>query len=72
MNARFNKFFDAHNILEENQAGFPSGYSTMDHIFVSHALTEIAKTQKGNCSVRLLILAKHLILYGELGYGKNY
>ena len=42
LNARL----DVHNILEENQAGFRAGYSTMDNIFALHALTEIAKTQK--------------------------
>ena len=45
----------------------------MDHIFVLHALKEIEKkNRKRNCSARLLFLAKHLILYGELGYGRNY
>ena len=46
LNARLNKFLDAYSILEENQAGFHAGYSTMDHIFVLHALKEISKTQK--------------------------
>ena len=34
LNARLNKLLDAHTILEENQAGFRAGYSTMDRIFV--------------------------------------
>ena len=36
--------------LEENQAGFRAGYSTRDHIFVLHALTEIAKKKTLFCS----------------------
>ena len=43
LNARLNEFLDANTILEGNQAGFRAGYSTMDHIFVLYALTEIAK-----------------------------
>ena len=50
LNARLNKFLDAHTILEENQAGFRAGYSTMDHMFLLHALTEITKPRKRNCS----------------------
>ena len=63
-NSRLNDFIDAHNVLKENQTGFRAGYSmdTMDHIFVLYALKEIAKTQKKKLS----------ILFGELGYGRNY
>ena len=46
LNARLNDFIDAHTVIEENHVGFQAGYSTMDHIFVLHALTETAKTQK--------------------------
>ena len=46
LNSRLNDFIDVHNVLEENQAGFRVGYSTMDYIFELYALTEIAKTQE--------------------------
>ena len=61
LNARLNKFLDAHNILEKIR-------------LVSACMHQqkLQKPRKRNCSVRLLILAKHLILYGELGYGRNY
>ena len=46
LNARLNDFIDAHTVLEENQAGFRAGYSTMVHSFLLRALKEIAKTPK--------------------------
>ena len=46
LNLRLNNFLQFHNILEENQAGFRSGYSTTDHIFTLHTLTEILKKKK--------------------------
>ena len=46
LNVRLNKFLDAHTILEEKQAGFRAEYLTIDHIFVLHALTEIAKKKQ--------------------------
>ncbi|MEW8546068.1 MAG: reverse transcriptase family protein [Candidatus Thiodiazotropha sp.] len=45
LNQRLNEFLTHYNILEENQAGFRSGYSTTDHIFNLHALTEILKSK---------------------------
>ena len=45
LNLRLNNFLQYHNILEGNQAGFRSGYSTADHIFTLHALTEMLKNK---------------------------
>ena len=52
LNARLTNFLNHNNIIEENQAGFRSGYSTSDHIFNLYALTEIlkAKNKKLFCS----------------------
>ena len=72
LNLRLNKFLDHHNILEENQAGFRSGYSTSDHIFVLHALIEILKSKKKKIFVHLLTLVRLLILFGELACGLNF
>ena len=41
LNSRLHKFLEHHNILDKNQAGFRPGYSSTDHIFVLHAVTEV-------------------------------
>ena len=46
LNARINNFIEYHNILNENQAGFRSGFSTVDHIFTLYTLSEILKHHK--------------------------
>ena len=53
LNLTLNNFLQFYNILEENQARFRAGYSTTDHIFTLHALTEILKkkNKKLFCSV---------------------
>ncbi|MCU7800877.1 MAG: reverse transcriptase family protein [gamma proteobacterium symbiont of Lucinoma myriamae] len=46
LNTRLYNYLEQFNILEENQAGFRAGYSTTDHMFVLHSLTELLKTKK--------------------------
>ena len=46
LNHKLNNFLKHNNILKENQAGFRSGYSTVDHIFTLHVLTELLKRKK--------------------------
>ena len=57
LNLRLQQFLESNNIMEENQACFRAGYSTIDHIFVLHALTELLKTKKTNFSVPLVKLS---------------
>ena len=64
LNLRLNKFLEHNNCLEENQAGFRAGYSTTDHIFTLHALTELLISKHKNSVVHSLISAKCLILCG--------
>ena len=71
LNARLNKSLDAHNIFEENQAGFRADYSTMDHIFVLHALTEIAKTQKKKLFCSFIDLSKAFDSVWRVGLWKK-
>lgn len=46
LNTRLNNFIAYHNILEETQAGFRSGYSTVDHIFTLRELSESLNNKK--------------------------
>ena len=41
-----NDFLKQNDILNENQAGFRSSYSTVDHVFTLHVLTELLKQKK--------------------------
>ena len=45
LNLRSNNFLKHNNILEENKAGFRAGYSSTDHIFTLHNLTELLKSK---------------------------
>ena len=46
LNERLNKYADAVELLLQNQAGFRKNYSTCDHIFSLHILSELFKGTK--------------------------
>ena len=46
LNSRLNLFLEENMILNENQTGFRSQYSTLDHIFSLNAQIEILKVKK--------------------------
>ena len=41
LNNRLSNYIEALGILGEDQAGFRSGYSTLDHIFVLHSVIDL-------------------------------
>ena len=45
-NNRLNIFNEENNIINEAQAAFRKGYSTIDHILTSHNLIDIMKKRK--------------------------
>ena len=45
---KLNFYVEENVTLKENQAGFRKYYSTIDHIFVLHALTKLLQFEKKN------------------------
>ena len=41
INSRLSFYLEENNLLGENQAGFRSGYSTLNHIFTLHLIIEL-------------------------------
>ena len=46
LNNRLNAYLEEYNLLNENQAGFRSGYSTTDHIFSLNCIIDLLRAQK--------------------------
>ena len=72
LNKRLNTYLEEFEILHENQAGFRSGYSTTDHVFVLHSLLEILKVRKIKLFVVLLTSKKPSTQYGGLVFGESF
>ncbi|MCG8032694.1 MAG: hypothetical protein JAZ03_11025, partial [Candidatus Thiodiazotropha taylori] len=46
LNDRLNTYLESNDILLENQAGFRQSYSTIEHIFSLHCITQLLRSQK--------------------------
>ena len=46
LNTRLNTFVEVNNILNETQCGFRASYSTIDNVFVIHALIKNLRVRK--------------------------
>ena len=57
INERLTKFIDTNNIIGEEQAGFRSGYSTHDHIFVLHSIIDLYLNKFHNNNKKRLFCA---------------
>lgn len=58
LNSRLTSFLDENSILNENQAGFREGYSTIDHILTLHLLLEYMKFNKNTMFCCFMDLSK--------------
>ena len=62
LNNRLQMWAEKYNVYIEAQAGFRTGMSTVDNIFVLNGLISSFINRKNSCSVRLLILQKLLTM----------
>ena len=72
LNNRLTKFLDTFDALNESQAGFRKGYSTVDHIFTLNAIFELLKAYKKTLYCAFIDLSRYSALSGELVFGENY
>ena len=69
MNQRITHFFQAEQVIGEEQAGFRSGYSTTDHVFVLKSIINVYVKKSNDYTVLLSTIKKHLIYLIEQVYG---
>ena len=64
LNNRLNAYLEEYNLLNENQAGFRSGYSTTDHIFSLNCIIDLLRAQKKKifCSFITVVIPISLFL----------
>lgn len=56
LSKRLNTYADQQNILNENQGGFRSNYSTIDNIFTLHSLIELSLMLKKKMHCAFIVL----------------
>ena len=61
LNQRITQFFEAEQVIGEEQAGFRSGYSTTGHVFVLKSIIDFYVQKKKRLYCAFIDYKKHLI-----------
>ena len=75
INRRVSMYLEEYDLIGEKQAGFRSGYNTLDHIFSLKCITDIDLSKNKRLFtvfISLLTFVRLLIIFRDFVYGGNF
>ena len=71
INNRLNKFSRERHLINDSQAGFRTGFSTADNIFIINSLIDILRSRSKKLFCAFIVSNRPSIPYGERDFGTN-